>query len=259
MELAHTDGEVRVYVGRDYGEPLQCPECGQTVPGYDTRKRKWRHLDTCQLRTILIADVPMINCSEHGVRQIDVPWAEENSRFTALFDSLVIDWLHEASIKAVAQRLRISWGAVDGIMQRAVARGLIRRDPISTGILAVDEKAYKKRHKYLTVVSDGSRVLHVADKRREDSLAEYFRTLESDQKQRIRWVSMDMWAPYIRATTEHLPHGANKIAFDRFHVAKQFNDAVDFVRRKEHKALIREGDSSLKGTKYYLAPQRRPR
>jgi transposase len=201
----------------------------------------------------------MINCSEHGVRQIDVPWAEENSRFTALFDSLVIDWLHEASIKAVAQRLRISWGAVDGIMQRAVARGLIRRDPISTGILAVDEKAYKKRHKYLTVVSDGSRVLHVADKRREDSLAEYFRTLESDQKQRIRWVSMDMWAPYIRATTEHLPHGANKIAFDRFHVAKQFNDAVDFVRRKEHKALIREGDSSLKGTKYYLAPQRRPR
>jgi transposase len=251
VELDQSGGEVRVHVARDEAAPLECPECHQAVPGYDTRQRQWRHLDTCQLRTLLVADVPRVNCPEHGVRQIDVPWAEENSRFTALFEALVIDWLQEASIQAVSQRLGLSWDVVDGIMQRAVKRGLARRDPVASTALAVDEKAYKKRHNYLTVVSDGIRVLHVAEGRREDSLGAFFETLTPEQKRRIRWVSMDMWSPYIRATTRHLPHGARKIAFDRFHVAKQFNEAVDLVRRKEHKALVQEGDHRLKHTKYH--------
>ena len=251
VELDQSGGEVRVHVAYDAGAPLVCPQCQQAVPGYDTRQRQWRHLDTCQLRTLLVADVPRVNCPEHGVRQIDVPWAEEGSRFTALFEALVIDWLQEASIQAVAQRLGLSWSAVDGIMQRAVKRGLARRDPVASTALAVDEKAYKKRHNYLTVVSDGTRVLHVAEERREQSLASFLQTLTTDQKHRIRWVSMDMWPPYIRAVKNHLPHGARKIAFDRFHVAKQFNEAVDFVRRKEHKALVQEGDHRLKHTKYH--------
>ena len=251
VELTRSEGEVRVHVAHDEAIPLVCPECGQAVPGYDSRRRQWRHLDTCQLRTILVADVPRVNCPEHGVRQVDVPWAEEGSGFTALFEALVIDWLQEASIQAVAKQLGLSWSAVDGILQRAVSRGLARREPIATGALAVDEKAYKKRHNYLTVVSDGTHVLHVAEGRREASLAGFLQSLTSAQKHRIRWVSMDMWPSYIRAVTDNLPHGARKIAFDRFHVAKQFNEAVDLVRRKEHKALAKEGDDRLKGTKYH--------
>lgn len=259
VELAQSEGEVRVYVARDEGATLKCPVCAQSAPGYDSRRRQWRHLDTCQLRTILIADVPRTNCSEHGVKQIDVPWAEEGSRFTALFEALVIDWLQEANIQAVAQRLSLGWSAVDGILQRAVQRGLNRRDPVASTALAVDEKAYKKRHNYLTVVSDGRRVLHVAEDRRENSLSDFLQTLDPDQKERIRWVSMDMWRPFIQATTKHLPHGSSKIAFDRFHVAKQFNEAVDLVRRKEHKDLSRQGDQRLKGTKYHWLRKGGPR
>lgn len=251
VELDRSGGSVRVQVSRDSAIPLECPECHQAVPGYDTRRRQWRHLDTCQFHTLLIADVPRVNCPEHGVRQVDVPWAEEGSGFTALFEALVIDWLQAANIQAVAQQLGLSWDAVDGIQQRAVKRGLARRDPVASSMLAVDEKAYKKHHHYLTVVSDGVRVLHVAEGRREESLAGFLQTLTPDQKHRIQWVSMDMWAPYIQAATKHLPHGARKIAFDRFHVAKQFNEAVDLVRRKEHKALAQEGDQRLKGTKYH--------
>lgn len=251
VELDRSGGEVRVHVARDEAAPLVCPECGQPVPGYDTRHRQWRHLDTCQLRTLLVADVPRVNCPTHGVRQIDVPWAEEGSGFTALFEALIIDWLQEASIQAVAKQLGLSWDAVDGILQRGVKRGMARRNPVASTALAVDEKAYKKRHNYLTVVSDGHRVLHVAEERREDSLGEFYQTLTPEQKRRIQWVSMDMWAPYIQATIKHLPHGARRIVFDRFHVAKQFNEAVDRVRRKEHKALAQEGDERLKGTKYH--------
>lgn len=259
VELARSEGEVRVYVARQEGASLNCPKCGQKVPGYDSRRRRWRHLDTCQLRTILVADVPRTNCPEHGVKQIDVPWAEENSHFTALFEVLVIDWLHEANIQAVAKQLCLSWGAVDGIQKRAVERGLARRDSVNSSALSVDEKSYKKRHNYLTVVSDGRRVVHVAEDRREHSLAKFLQSLDSEQKERICWVSMDMWRPFIQATTNNLPEGSSKIAYDRFHVAKKFNETVDLVRRKEHKDLTRKGDKRLKGTKFHWLKHGGPR
>lgn len=77
--------------------PLECPECGKAAPGYGTRRRHWRHLDTCQYHTLLMADVPRVHCSEHGVQQIDVPWVEAGSGLTALFEALVIGWLGEAT------------------------------------------------------------------------------------------------------------------------------------------------------------------
>ncbi len=74
VDLRLAEGEVKVNV--EHGPAsMTCPECDQTCPGYDTRRREWRHLDTCQYRTILAAEVPRIKCEEHGVKQIDVPWA----------------------------------------------------------------------------------------------------------------------------------------------------------------------------------------
>jgi transposase len=96
VELDLPGGEVTVHVGLDPEAPMACPECGQSCPGYDLCSRRWRHLDTCQYRTILAAEVPRVECPERGVRQIAVPWAEPGSGFTALFEALVIDWLREA-------------------------------------------------------------------------------------------------------------------------------------------------------------------
>ena len=61
---------------------------------------------------------------------------------------------------------------------------------------------------------------------------------------------MDMWGPYIAATLEMIPEALKKIAFDRFHVAKHLGDAVDKVRRAEHRALLKEGNEILTGTRY---------
>jgi transposase len=92
---------VVVSVEMDPVAVLQCPKCQCRVSGYDSRERRWRHLDTMQYRTILVADVPRVACDEHGVIQITVPWSDPKSRFTALFEALVIDWLKEASFTAV--------------------------------------------------------------------------------------------------------------------------------------------------------------
>ena len=79
-------------------------------------ERQWRHLDTCQYRTILHAEAPRSECPEHRVRVVKLPWAEPSSRFTALFEALAIEWLKAASQKAVAGLLRLSWDEIHGIM-----------------------------------------------------------------------------------------------------------------------------------------------
>lgn len=252
VDLQLSSGEVRVYVEYDAGYELLCPTCGCACAGYDKRTRQWRHLDTCQFKTILQADVPRVSCPEHGVLTIKVPWAEPGSGFTQMFEALVIDWLKEAPTQAVARQLDMSWNAVDGIMQRAVSRGLARREYWQPKRIGVDETSFKRRHEYVTVVSDkeSGHVLHVADDRTKESLSGYYESLTDEQKAGIESVAMDMWRAYITATLEHIPEAEKKIAFDKFHVAKYLGEAVDKVRKQEHKLLRTQGREDLTGTKH---------
>ena len=89
VELNEVEGEVTIEVARESGSRLCCPTCGKESPGYDSRRRRWRHLDTCQYKTILVADVPRVKCEDHGVVTVSVPWAEPGSGFTLLFEALV--------------------------------------------------------------------------------------------------------------------------------------------------------------------------
>jgi transposase len=245
---------VSVLVAASESASFSCPECDRSCPKHDTRDRRWRHLDTCQYQTILVVRVPRVDCPEHGVRQVRVPWGEPGSRFTALFEALVIDWLKEASIAAVARLIGLTWDEVDGIMQRAVTRGLARRKPRALRGICVDETSFQKRHEYVTVVTDldGSDVLHVADDRRKGSLDEFYETLTPEQREALEVVAMDMANSYVASTRENVPEAETKICFDRFHVARLIGDALDKVRREEHRALLAEGDRSLTKTKHLL-------
>lgn len=253
VELQLDAGDVMVFVEHASGERLVCPTCGEVSPGYDTRQRRWRHLDTMQYRTVIVADVPRVRCATHGVVQCKVPWADEGSRLTALFEALVIDWLHEASVSAVARMLRLSWDEVAGVQRRAVRRGLARREFEPPRRIGVDETSFQKRHEYITVVNDleRQRVLHLADGRGRDVLDGFYaQVLGEAGCRRLEAVAMDMWAPYIRSTKAHVPDAEAKIVFDKFHIASHLGTAVDEVRRAENRELRREGDNRLVGTKY---------
>jgi transposase len=252
VELALAQGEVRIFVEVEPGAKLCCPHCGQAYPGYDSRERRWRHLDTMQYRTIVIGRVPRVDCPEHGVVQVAVPWAETGSRFTALFEALVIDWLHEASFAAVARQLRLTWEAVAGIQDRAVRRGLARRERRPVKQIGIDETSFQKRHEYVTTVNDLGEgvVLHVADDRKQESLDAFYEEFGEERCQGLEAVVMDMWTPFINSTRHYVPEADRKIVFDKFHVAKNLGDAVDRVRRQENRELRAEGDERLVKTKY---------
>lgn len=251
VDLNPQSQEVCVTIESAADATLSCPSCGKASPRYDSRRRSWRHLDTCQFKTLLVADVPRIECSEHGVVQVHVPWAEPGSKFTALMEALIIDWLKEASIDAVARQMRLSWDQIDGVMQRAVARGLKRRVFGPLARLCVDETSFQKRHEYVTVVTDSvtSAVIHVADDRKQSSLDEFWQTLTPEQLEAIEVVAMDMCRAFINSTRKHVPGADKKIAFDRFHVARAINDAVNTVRKQEHRELSAQNYPILTGTR----------
>jgi len=249
VDLDLAGSRVIVRLGRRAGAGLECPECGRACPGYDTLPRRWRHLDTCQFETLLEADVPRCSCPEHGVKQVRVPWAEPGSHFTILLERLAIDWMQEAGRTATARRLGLSWSEANGIMQRAVDRGLARRPAEEAILLGVDEKSFQKRE-FVTVVCDLEKgtVLHVADGRGSDALRSCYQAMTPQQQTAVAAVAMDMHQPYVLATQSALPEAT--IVFDKFHIAKLAGAAVDQVRRGEAKTLAAEGDDRLKGTRY---------
>jgi len=253
VDLKLEDGEVHVLLSHREDAAWHCPECGRECPLHDhTPARAWRHLDTCQYRTLLHAATPRTACPEHGVHAVRLPWAEPHSRFTLLFERLAINWLQAASQQAVADRLGLSWDEAHAIMERAVKRGLARRAAQPIPHLGVDEKAFRKGQRYVTLVTDleRGRVLYVAEGRKQSSLDGFWGTLSAEQLASIEAVAMDMWEAYENSVREHLPQADEKIVYDKFHVAKQLGEAVDRVRRAENKALCARGDERLVGSKY---------
>jgi len=250
VSLSLESNSVTVEVCFDQQHSFSCFECGVACPRHDKKPRKWRHLDTCQLETVIECNVPRTKCKEHGVKLVEVPWAERGSHLTLLFEAIVIRWLEVAPVSAVSERLNIDWDTASRIQHRAVQRGLKRRGPVSPINVTIDETSEKKGHKYLTVVSEGEHVIHVEAGRDKNSIDAFWKTLSPDALQHIRSVSMDLWKAYRTSTKDYVPDAESKICLDRFHVAGYFGKAVNDVRKKEHRVMTSEGDELLKGTKF---------
>lgn len=253
VELDTVKMHVEVHAGHAPKTRFACPQCGVELAVYDHGdERVWRHLDSCQFLTFLHARPPRVRCPEHGVRQVRLPWAEEGSRFTHLFEVLAIDVLGATNVKRAAQILRISWDEAWHLMERAVLRGRGAKQAALPRHLGVDEKAIAKGHRYMTLVCDleRARVEYIGEQRKEHSLAAYFQAFPLEKRRHIEAISLDMWPPYINACRANVPQAATKMVFDRFHLMRHVLEAVDRVRKREHRDLLQAGDATLSKTKY---------
>ncbi len=253
VDLSVEDGRVDVWVKHPKRTRFACPDCERELSVYDhSEERAWRHLDSCAFLTFLHASPPRIECPEHGVRQVRVPWAEPHSRFTLLFERLAIDVLSACDVNAAAGLLRLSWDEAWHLMERAVARGLAAKPLTAPTHVGVDEKAAGRGQDYITIVSDldAGTVEFIADERRQASLDGYYAQFRTEQLAGIEAVAMDMWEPFAASTREHLTDADSKIVFDRYHLMGYLTKAVDTVRKQENRALSAAGDKSLAGSKY---------
>jgi len=251
VELKLAEKKVEIELGWQWGAAAKCPECGRECSIHDCApERTWRHLDTMQFTTLIRARTPRSDCPEHGVKTMSVPWAAPQGRFTLLFERFAVEvLLASASVSQACELLGLGWDTAQEIMRRAVERGLERRQLEDLKHLGMDEKSFKRGQSYITLLTDldESRVLDVVEERSAEAADQLWETLSPEQKQAVEAVAVDMWEPFIQTIRKQVPDA--DIVHDKFHVSKYLGEAVDKVRRQEHKELMARGDETLKGTR----------
>ena len=148
---------------------------------------------------------------------------------------------------------RVTWRSVRRIIQRVVAEQRDeRRELDGLRVIGMDEISYRKRHKYLTVVIDhlSGRVVWAGKERKAKTLLRFFRKLGPQRAAELEAVSMDMWEPYITVVGKKAPQA--RVIFDRFHIVKHLNEAVDKTRRELVRELKGTARRNLKNTKFPL-------
>jgi len=224
-----------LHVNFPKGSRFARPTCGQDCPVYDTQEKVWRHLDFFQHAAYLHARVPRVQCPEHGIHLVPVPWAREGSGFTLLFEALVMAMVREMPVLTVARLVRETdkrlWRAID----HYVAKAHEAVDMSEVYAIGVDETSSRRGHDYISLFVDleAKRLLFATpgkDARTFEKLAEDLQAYRGSAE-RITDVSMDLSPAFQKGATERLPNA--EITFDRFHLMKLVNEAVDAVLKGE--------------------------
>lgn len=213
----------------------RCPRCGRRCPGYDTpaEPRRWRHLDMGQSRCYLQGFAPRVHCPEHGVVVAAVPWARHNARMTTVFEDTGAWLAARMTLSSVAVFLQITWAAIAAIIARiaVTAQG---SDSRLDGLrrIGIDEIAYRKGHRYLTVIvdHDTGKLVWAREGRNIETLVAFFGDLGIERSAGLTHVSAD-GAEWIHSTVARYAPQAIR-CLDPFHVIMWAGKAIDTVRRR---------------------------
>ena len=125
-------------------------------------------------------------------------------------------------------------------------------------VIGIDEISIRKGHVYRIIVSDlerGQPLWFGGVDRSEDSMTMFYDFLGTARTKRLRLAVMDMWKPFRTVTAAEAPHAV--ILYDKFHVLRHLNDAMDRVRKAEYQRLTNRPDRKyIKGQKYVLLSHR---
>jgi len=208
---------------------LVCP-CGQTSQAapHATSRRRWRHVDLGRWKVRIEADVRRMKCG--GCRQTRtewVPWARPGSRFTRDFEDAVAWFAARMSKTGVAKVMGTCWRSVTAIVARLVDMHLDEDRLDKLYRIGIDEIAYRKGRKFLTVIAnhDTSNVVWMGEGRSQAVVEQFFDLLGPQRCKQITAVSMDMGPAYREAVRTHLPDAT--ICFDPFHVIKWAGEALN--------------------------------
>jgi len=183
----------------------------------------------------------------------DFPWAEPWARVSTSLANAVASLARDLSWQATARHYGLNWKSVATVVKRAVAYGLRHRARPPVHVIGIDEVSRRKGQVYLTVVYDLERrvLLWVGEDRTEEAVKKFF-TEEMGKRrcQTLRVVCMDMWAAYANLVRAHAPNA--QILFDRFHIVKHLNEALDSVRRELWRQLTAKERTTFKGTRWLL-------
>lgn len=244
-----------IYIDRLGHRLLRCGVCRRRCREVHSvrQEREWRDLSMRKLPLKLRYRPRRVECPQCGVRVEDFPWAEPWARVTTALSNAVAALTRELSWQGTARHYGLNWKSVATIVKRAVAYGLRHRKRPPVHVIGIDEVSRRKGQVYLTVVYDLERrvLLWVGDGRTEEAVKPFFTKEMGPRRCRtLQVVCLDMWAAYAKLVREYAPNA--KLLFDRFHIVKHLNDAVDAVRRDQWRRLTAKERVTFKGTRWLL-------
>ena len=220
------------------GSVFTCSVCGASgCKGYDTEKVSWRHLNFFQHEAYLHARVPRVQCQTCGVKRVNVPWARPGSGFTLLFEALIMTLVKAMPVQSAAQIVGEHDTRLWRVLHHYVDDARERADYSEVAKIALDEKAARRGHNYVTLFVDlfMRRVLFVTPGKDAATVEAFAKDLlaHGGKPEAITEVCQDMSPAFAAGVGAHLPNAS--ITYDKFHVIKLINEAVDKVRRAEQK------------------------
>jgi transposase len=246
-------GAIKISIDFPKGSVFRCPVCGKEVKAYDTTEKEWRHLNFLQYACYLRVRVPRIDCPGDGIRQIEVPWARDGADFTFLFEAFAMTLVREMPVNKVSQIIKVDDNKLWRMMYYYTAAARKLADYSHVTRIGVDETSKAKGHDYVSLFVDMAerRTIYVVEGKDAATITAFTQDFESHggKPQSITDVSMDMSPAFIAGVGENLPLAA--ITFDKYHILKVINEAVDAVRKAETKE-----QNLLRGQKYVFLKNR---
>ena len=230
------------------GSEFACPECGAPAKAYDTQDKQWHHLNFFQHACYLNARLPRVKCEKCGVRQVGVPWARPGSGFTLLFEAFVLAMARHMPVLAVAQLVGEHDTRLWRLIDHWVNEARDQREDSAVAEVGIDETSSKRGHNYISVFVDlkEHRVLFATPGKDAATVAAFAKDLKDHggDPEKVTEVCSDLSKAFIAGVREHLPQAAQ--TFDKFHLTKLVNEALDEVRRAEQA----ESPKALHKTRY---------
>lgn len=249
IEFFHKNKLVEVHIDFERGSTFPCQVCGKLCKAHDSVTHRWRILDFIDYRCYITCKVPRTKCPEHKVLVIkETPWGRMGSHYSFMMEQQIMTLCAEMSMSALSKYLGEPdsnlWRVFKYYVDRAVHSQL---DLSKVRRVAVDEKSQKRGHIYVSIFTDldSGNVICVKEGRKKEVFSEFKDWLVEKKglPESIELFSMDMSVSYKAGRAEFFSHSEE--VFDRFHVKKPLNEAVDKVRKQEVQHC-----EELKKTKY---------
>jgi len=232
-------GKLEIWIDFERGSTFYYEDKELGVKGefkaYDTTQKTWRHLNFFQYQCYLHAWIPRVDLGDGKVRQVSAPWEGHTAGFTLLFEALILELVKVMPVHQVSQIMKTYdkklWDMIKAYTEKARAE----EDFSEVSVVGVDETAVRRGHDYVTLFVDleEKRTIFVTDGRDHSVVGEFVGDLieHNGVAENVTQVSCDMSPAFIKGVEDNLPDAA--VVFDRFHVTKVINEAVDKVRKAE--------------------------
>jgi transposase len=214
---------------------------------YDTHQKRWKHLNFFEHECYLHARVPRVKLENGKVKLIQTPWAGLSNGFTLLFEAFLVQLCQAMPISKVASITKTSDDKLWSMLEKYIDKTRSYEDFKEITSIGLDETSRAKRYEYITLFVDlkQRRTIFITkgkDNTTVKEFAEDFRA-HNGKVDNIRNISCDMSHAFIKGVKKYLPKA--EITFDKFHILKIINEAVDNVRKQEIRT-----NKLLKGTRY---------